>query len=59
MMETALRESLMINRGDIARMIFRPIAGTIYLVALAALIAPVLLRLVRRRTPPPATPSGR
>jgi hypothetical protein len=30
-------------------MVLRPIAGTIYLVALAALLAPVFLRLVRRK----------
>ena len=48
MMETALRESLIIFRGDVGRMVFRPIAGTIYLVALAALLAPHLIRLFRR-----------
>jgi putative tricarboxylic transport membrane protein len=50
MMETALRESLIIFRGDVSRMVFRPIAGTIYLVALAALVTPVLVRLLRRRS---------
>jgi putative tricarboxylic transport membrane protein len=48
MMETALRESLIIFRGDVSRMVLRPIAGTIYLVALAALVAPALIRLFRR-----------
>ena len=49
MMETALRESLMINQGAIAPMIFRPIAGTIYLLAALGLTVPVLLRAVRRK----------
>jgi TctA family transporter len=49
MMETAMRESLMINQGAIAPMIFRPIAGTIYLAAAAALILPPLWRLIRRK----------
>jgi putative tricarboxylic transport membrane protein len=48
MMETALRESLIIFRGDVGRMVLRPIAGTIYLVALTALLAPPLIRLFRR-----------
>ena len=52
-METALRESLIMYRGDVARMVFRPIAGTIYIVMLAALAAPTLIRLVRRRVPAP------
>lgn len=47
MMETALRESLMINQGAVAPMIFRPIAGTIYLAAALALILPPVLRAIR------------
>jgi putative tricarboxylic transport membrane protein len=47
MMETALRESLMINQGAIAPMIFRPIAGTIYLAAAIALIIPLAFRAIR------------
>jgi putative tricarboxylic transport membrane protein len=58
MMETALRESLIIFRGDVSRMVFRPIAGTIYLVALAALVLPALLRL-RRAQRPAAAPAAR
>lgn len=49
MMETAMRESLMINQGAIAPMIFRPIAGTIYLAAVLALILPLLFRVLRRK----------
>jgi len=49
MMETALRESLMINQGAIAPMIFRPIAGTIYLAAALALVGPPVFRLLRRK----------
>lgn len=49
MMETAMRESLMINQGAVAPMIFRPIAGTIYLVSALALFVPPLLRLIRRK----------
>ena len=48
MMETALRESLMINQGAIAPMIFRPIAGTIYLISVLAMIVPPLYRRIRR-----------
>ncbi len=49
MMETAMRESLMINQGAIAPMIFRPIAGTIYLAAALALILPPLFRALNRK----------
>ena len=56
MMETAMRESLILYRGDVARMIFRPIAGSIYLVAAVALLAPVVLGLLKKK---PHPPSGR
>jgi len=49
MMETALRESLMINQGGVAPMVFRPIAGTLYLAAALALAVPPLIRALRRR----------
>jgi putative tricarboxylic transport membrane protein len=49
MMETAMRESLMINQGAIAPMIVRPIAGTIYAVAVLGLVIPAVLRAARRR----------
>ncbi len=47
MMETALRESLMMYQGDVSQMVFRPIAGAIYALAVAALAAPWLWRLLR------------
>ena len=52
MMETAMRESLMINQGAIAPMIFRPIAGTIYLAAALGLIIPPALKAIRRKRKP-------
>jgi len=57
-METALRESLMINQGAIAPMIFRPIAGTIYPAAALVLILPPVLRAFRRRRSIASVPSG-
>ena len=54
MMENALRSSLMINQGAIAPMIFRPIAGTIYLASALALIIPPFYRAIRRKKPPQA-----
>jgi TctA family transporter len=49
MMETALRESLTMNQGEIAPMLFRPIAGTIYLVLVFALIAPPVYQAIRAK----------
>jgi putative tricarboxylic transport membrane protein len=49
MMETALRESLMINQGALAPMIVRPIAGTMYLAAAVALVVPAIVRALRGR----------
>ncbi len=54
MMENALRSSLMINQGAIAPMIFRPIAGTIYLAAALALIVPPVVRAMRGKHIPSA-----
>ncbi|MCL4515852.1 MAG: tripartite tricarboxylate transporter permease [Firmicutes bacterium] len=47
MMETALRESLMISQGHIGDLVFRPIAGTLYLAVALALAAPSVFRMVR------------
>jgi len=58
MMETALRESLIIFRGDVSRMVFRPIAGAIYLLAVAALLAPVVLGLLKKKPQPPSGLNG-
>jgi len=48
MMETAMRESLMINQGAIAPMIFRPIAGSLYVLAVLGLVVPRLWRYFRK-----------
>ena len=48
MMETALRESLMINQGAIAPMIFRPIAGSLYALAALGIIVPRVIKYLRR-----------
>jgi putative tricarboxylic transport membrane protein len=55
MMENAWRSSMMINQGAIAPMIFRPIAGTIYLAAALALIVPPVVRAIRGKKKSPAT----
>jgi putative tricarboxylic transport membrane protein len=49
MMEGAMRESMMMYQGDIAQMIFRPISGSIYLISVIALIAPYILRGIKRK----------
>ena len=54
MMENALRSSLMINQGAIAPMIFRPIAGAIYLAAALGLIIPPLLKALRAKKRSPS-----
>lgn len=59
MMETALRQSLMTFQGNVAEMIFRPIAGTLYLAAALAFIIPPLVRKLRPKTiEQPATRSS-
>jgi putative tricarboxylic transport membrane protein len=57
MMETAMRESLMINQGALAPLFLRPIAGTLYAAAAIALLLPPLLRL-RKRGSAAAGPAG-
>lgn len=47
MMETAMRESLIMYQGDVSQMIFRPIAGAIHLLVLAALVLPWFIRRLR------------
>jgi TctA family transporter len=54
MMENALRSSLMINQGGIAPLIFRPIAGAIYLAAALGLIIPPVLKALRGKRKPPS-----
>lgn len=48
MMETALRQSLMISHGDFSGLFMRPISGTLYLVMLIAFILPPILRKFRK-----------
>jgi TctA family transporter len=40
---------MMMYQGDITQMVFRPISGTIYLISAIALIAPYILRAIKRR----------
>jgi putative tricarboxylic transport membrane protein len=48
MMETALRESLMINQGEILPLFARPIAGALYVAAAVGLTLPSLLAWRKR-----------
>jgi putative tricarboxylic transport membrane protein len=48
MMETALRESLMINQGAVAPIFLRPIAGTLYVAAALGILVPRLVKFLRR-----------
>ncbi|MBM4442177.1 MAG: tripartite tricarboxylate transporter permease [Candidatus Rokubacteria bacterium] len=57
MMEKTLRQALFITRGDVLDLVTRPLTAAILLIALAALIGPPLLSLVRRR-PRAAAPAG-
>jgi len=50
MMETAMRESLMINQGALAPMFFRPIAGAFYLAAILGIVVPPVVRSLSRRS---------
>lgn len=49
MMETALRQSLMSSHGNIAEMVFRPIAGSLYLAAALAIIIPLVVRRIKAK----------
>jgi putative tricarboxylic transport membrane protein len=49
MMEKTLRQSLFLTRGSLVEMVSRPLTAAILLVALAALVGPPLVRLIRRR----------
>lgn len=51
MMETALRESLMMYQGDVSQMVLRPIAGTMYVLAAAGLLLPWALGRLRGSRP--------
>src|SRR5882672_9625913 len=49
MMEKTLRQALFLTRGSVVDLVARPLSATILILAAAALFAPPLLRLVRRR----------
>jgi TctA family transporter len=49
MMETALRQSLKMTRGDIGPIILRPICITIYAVLILSFLAPVIIKLFMQR----------
>lgn len=44
MLENSLRQALLISGGDIGAVIWRPICGVLYLIALGILVAPWLLK---------------
>ena len=46
MLENSLRQALLISGGDIGAVIWRPICGVLYLIALGILVAPWLLKRV-------------
>ncbi len=46
MLENSLRQALLISGGDIGAVIWRPICGMLYLIALGILVAPWLLKRV-------------
>ncbi len=48
MMETSLRQSLMISEGTLSGLVFRPIAGTMYALAVAAFVLPALFKLIKK-----------
>ncbi|MDA8226536.1 MAG: tripartite tricarboxylate transporter permease [Desulfitobacterium hafniense] len=47
MMETALRQALMTSEGKIGDLIFRPISGTLYALAILAFIIPPVIKRIR------------
>jgi putative tricarboxylic transport membrane protein len=47
MMERSFREAMMISRGDLSVFVNRPIAGTILLVGVLALLGPTLIAWIR------------
>jgi putative tricarboxylic transport membrane protein len=48
MLETTMRESLYMSRGEMSIFISRPISGTILAILLVFLLAPPILKLMRR-----------
>lgn len=51
MMEVALRQSLMTSEGDISALFFRPISGSLYLLAVLAFILPPIIKRLTRKKP--------
>lgn len=49
MMETSLREALMTSQGALGDLVFRPIAGSLYLFVFLALFIPPLIRRIRKQ----------
>ena len=49
MIETALRQSLKLTRGDIGPIIFRPICIVIYSILILSFLAPAILKLFMQR----------
>ena len=47
MMETSLRQGLMISEGGLAGLVFRPIAGTLYAITALIFIGPQIIKLIR------------
>ncbi|MHB0885762.1 MAG: tripartite tricarboxylate transporter permease [Bacillota bacterium] len=60
MMETNLRRSLILSHGSLATFVTRPISATIIVIALLALVYPVLKPLIakRRRASAPGSAAG-
>jgi putative tricarboxylic transport membrane protein len=48
MMEKTLRQALFLTRGSVVDLVARPLTATILIVTLAAFVAPLVARLVRR-----------
>lgn len=49
MLETTMRESLYMSRGEMSIFMTRPISGTIFMILLVFLIVPPLWKMVRRK----------
>jgi putative tricarboxylic transport membrane protein len=49
MMEVALRQALMTSEGSVGDLIFRPISGTLYALALLAFVLPPIIKRLRRK----------
>jgi putative tricarboxylic transport membrane protein len=52
MMEKTLRQALFLTRGSVVELVARPLTAAILVVAIAAFVAPLVIRLVRRARVP-------